>query len=161
MKRHTLAALAFSAPILAACSTTAPVNLQSVANDIALIATSFNTGLNNPAVVKAIPGGLPASVTAALTDLQLVATAAANAPDATAMKGSVVIVERDVQTIVGALAGLPNLPANVSTILTAATVLLPVLEAAVGIVAPAPAGTSAAVGGMSPGAARVHLMTGK
>jgi len=60
------------------------------------------------------------------------------------------IVERDVNTIVGALAGLPNLPPNVSTILTAATVLLPVLEASVGIVAPAAApGTAAAAGSMS------------
>jgi len=157
---RTLAALLLGTALTACTTATAPVTLQSVAVDISLISTSFNTALSNPAVAAAI--NIPPTVKTALEDLTTVANAAASAPDAAAMKGSVQIVERDVNTIVGALAGLPNLPPNVSTILTAATVLLPVLEASVGIVAPAAApGTAAAAGSMSPATARAHLTTGR
>lgn len=144
---------------LAGCATTAPVNLQTVATDIGLISTSFNTALSSPAVAQAV--NIPPAVTMALADLTTVANAAASAPDAAAMKVDVAAVERDVNTIVGALAGLPNLPPNVSTILSAAVVLLPVIEASVGIVAPAATGTSAAAGAMSPATARMHLTNGR
>jgi len=161
MRKFLIAGIA-SLAMLAACSTNpgAPsVTLQLVATDISTIATGLNTALNNPAVVAAIPGGvLPAKVSEALTDLMTVSQAAAAAPDAAAMKGSVSIVESDVNVIVGALAGL-KLPPPAPTILLAATVLLPAIEVAVGIVVPASA--SASTSKMSPDAARVHLKSGK
>lgn len=161
MKRRNFA-FAIPAAVIAACSngTTQPtVSLQTVATDIMLISTSLNTAFSSPQVQAAIK--LPPAVTVALADLQSVAGAAANATDAASMQVTVQTVANDVNTIVSAASVLPGLPTNISTILTAAAVLLPVLEAAVGtvvqsvnpIVAPN-------VATMTPATARKSLSTG-
>lgn len=144
---------------LAGCASSSPVTLQTVSQDIASIATGLNTALNNPAVVAAIPGGLPAKVSAALADLITVAQAAAQAPDATAMKGSVAIVESDVNVILGAVGSLP-LPPPAPGIFAAVEVLLPAVEAAastaIGVKMPAAIHPAT----MSVEAARTKLMSG-
>ena len=144
---------------LAGCSSstsTTPTTLQTVANDVSLLATGLNNALSQPSVLALIPPTIEPNISAALADLTTLATTVANSTSSTATQASVTTVENDVNTIVAALAGLP-LPPPAPTILTAAEVLLPVIEAAVGLVVP----PSAAVGGMTPDEARIHLAAGK
>jgi len=146
---------------LAGCSSsttgTVPlVTLQTVANDVSLLATGLNNALSQPSVVALIPPTIEPNIKVALDDLTSLASTIAASTSAGATKASVTTVENDVNTIVAALAGLP-LPPPTPTILTAAEVLLPVIEAAVGLVVP----PSAAVGGMTPDEARIHLAAGK
>jgi len=146
---------------LAGCSssttgTVPPVTLQSVANDVNLLATGLNNALSQPSVVALIPPTIEPKIQAALADLTSLASTVAASASSGATQASVTTVENDVNTIVAALAGLP-LPPPAPTILTAAEVLLPVIEAAVGLVVP----PSAAVGGMTPDEARIHLAAGK
>lgn len=144
--------------ILAACANSGtPVTVQSVSQDVTLIATGLNNALSAPSVTALIPAATLPKIQQALSDLNSLATQVAASPSAAAQKGSVAVIEQDVNTIVSALAGLPGLPPNVSTILTAATVLLPVIEVAVGLVVPAGAATAA----MTPDAARMHLAAGR
>lgn len=155
--RMGLAAAIPAAAVLpiVACSTTTPVTEASVANDISLIATSLNNALSQPAVVAVIPATTLPKVQAALADLMTVTAAIKADPTSALSKGTVTSVETDVNTIDVALSGLP-LPKDASTILQAAVVLLPVIEAAVGIVVPA----AASKGDMSVDEARAHLIAG-
>jgi hypothetical protein len=146
---------------LAGCSssttgTVPPVTLQTVANDVSLLATGLNNALSQPSVVALIPPTIEPQIKAVLNDLTSVAGTVGSSTSASAAKASVTTVENDVNTIVAALAGLP-LPPPAPTILTAAEVLLPVVEAAVGLVVPA----SAASGAMTADEARMHLAAGK
>jgi len=138
-----------------ACSSGSSVTEASVANDISLIANGFNNALSQPAVVAVIPPAVLPKIQAALADLMTVAAAVKADPASAMSKGTVATVEADVNTIVGALAGL-DLPPPAPTILAAATVLLPVIEAAVGIAVPAAAHKST----MGVEAARAHLSSG-
>ena len=144
---------------LAGCSSspsTTTTTLLTVANDVSLLATGLNNALSQPAVVALIPPTIEPKIQAALDDLTNLAVTVAKSTSSTATQASVTTVENDVNTIVAALAGLP-LPPPAPTILTAAEVLLPVIEAAVGLLVP----PSAAVGGMTPDEARIHLAAGK
>jgi hypothetical protein len=63
-------------------------------------------------------------------------------------------VENDVNAIVKAASAIPGPPAQVTVALTAAQVLLPVIEAAVNMVVPA---SAAAANAMTPDVARLVL----
>jgi hypothetical protein len=143
-----------SALVLVACSSTAPLTEAKVAEDINLIANGFNNALSQPAVTAVIPAKVLPKIQAALADLMIVAAAVKADPASAMSKPTVAEVESDVNTIVGALAGL-TLPPPAPTILAAATVLLPVIEASVGIVI-----TGAPHSSMSATEARAHLASG-
>lgn len=129
---------ATTALLVIGCSSTTPVTLQSVANDISAIDTGLNNAVKNSAVLAAFPGSkIPVAVSTALADLDVVAKAAAAAPDAAAMKGNVTIVENDVNAIIAAIGTLP-LPAPYPAAIAAVEVLLPAIEAAVGVAVPTP-----------------------
>ena len=131
------------------------VSPASVANDISLIANGIANAINNPSVQSLIPPATLPKVQQAVADLQSLSSQIAADPSAQLTKANVTQIESLVNDIVADVSGLP-LPAPWPTILTAAQVLLPTVEAAVGIVVPA----SAHHGGMSTATARGHLKTG-
>lgn len=134
------------AAALAACATTlnphpGPITPASVAQDVTLISSAFAAVVPQ---LSAVPGVTPAvtqAVNNAVADLQAVAGAIATADTAAAAKPLVVRVEANVNAVVAVLAGLP-LPAPISSVLHAASILLPIIETAVGIIVPAGAASN-------------------
>lgn len=148
MNRRTLLSGVFalaSASALAGCATTSAGGLTAAnVADIQAIANRFATVLLP--VLSTVPGITPtilATVTTAVNDLNSVASQASTAlaaPQATSLVGR---VEADVNTALGILSGFSAvLPPPLGLILEAASVLLPVIETAVGIVAPVGAAPS-------------------
>ena len=133
--RRSLLALASLVPFtfIAGCAVSSTSQLQTVVSDINLIATSLNAALPAFAAISGITPTALAKVQSAVADLVAVASAAGTADTATQMQPLVQRVESDVNSVVSALAGLP-LPPQLSVPIEAASVLLPVIEAAVGVV---------------------------
>jgi len=130
--------MATTAVFMAGCSSSStPVNLQYVANQVIAIDQGLSNAISDPAVVKLFPNSkVPAQVETALADLNTIAKAAASAPDATMTKGNVQIIESDVNVILQSL-GTLALPAPYPEVIAAVEVALPAIEAAVGVVVPA------------------------
>lgn len=97
----------------------------------------------------------------ALSIVQAAAGAVAKAANVQAAQPEVAQLVAGVNAMVGALSTLPTLPAPVPEILTAANVMLPVLESAVGLSAPVAAGAGmpipAGAAGMTPAEAEAVL----
>jgi hypothetical protein len=147
---------------LAACTTASvDAGLATAASDVATIAAALPAVLTQLGTLS-IPGLTPAivaTVGVAVSGIQTVASALSGAATAAAAQPLVAKVETYVNGIVTALAGLP-LPPPISTALTAASILLPVIEAAIGLVttpAPAAARMAASAPSMSPAQARLIL----
>lgn len=153
MHRRTLlaGATALAATTLAACATGTPTP-ATVAQDVTLIATAFTKVLPNFVSIAGISSATTATVNQAIVDLQAAAAAVSGADTTVSAQPVVARVEADVGAVIAVLAGLP-LPGPISTVLEAAAVLLPVIEAAVGIAAAA--GT--APGTLTPAQARAAL----
>lgn len=155
MHRRTLlaGATALAATTLTACATGIPTP-ATVAQDVTLIATAFAAILPGFASIAGIGSATTATVGQAIVDLQAAAAAVSAADTTVSARPVVTRVATDVGAVIAVLTGLP-LPAPIATVLEAAAVLLPVIEAAVGIVARA--GT--APGSMTPAQARAALQT--
>lgn len=157
MNRTALAGV-FGTVGLAGCTPTQIATaLQQAAADATTIATSLKT--NVLPIVATLAGLSPASITkitTAITDMQSVAAAISGASSASAAQPSVQQLEADFSAVIGALAGLP-LPAPIPVILSAAAVLVPGIEAAVGLLIP----PSAAPPAMTPDMARALLAAAK
>lgn len=136
--------------LLAGCASS--VSLATVATDAHTITAGLQGALTSPAVVSFIPPGSQPAINQALADLATISSTLSSASSAAAAEPSVAQIEADVNAIINAVAGL-NLPAPVPMVLSAAAVLLPVIEAAVGLPAPA----SASAGGLTPDEARLVL----
>lgn len=123
---------------LAACASgpNAPVvDVQSIANDVAQIDTAVQNALSQPSVQALIPAASLPKVQAALADLASVSAAMAANPSAAVTKGNVQVVVSDLETLTSAAASV--VPPPYSTYLEAANIILPVVEVAIGLVAPA------------------------
>ncbi|MGA9865253.1 MAG: hypothetical protein WBQ75_02310 [Acetobacteraceae bacterium] len=133
MHRRTLLAGAalLAATSLAACATGTPTP-AAVASDVNLIATAFAAMLPTLASIPGINASTTASVNQAIGDLQVAATAIVSAATTAAAQPVVSRVETDVNAVIAVLAGLP-LPAPIPAVLEAASVLLPIIETAVGM----------------------------
>jgi hypothetical protein len=109
-------------------------SLASVANDVALIAQGF-TGVM-PAIdsIPGIPIETIGVVHSAIADLQLRADQIKETASTTEAQPLVQQVEGAFNAIVTALAQIPGLPPVVQIALQAATILLPVIEAAVHLI---------------------------
>jgi len=153
MHRRTLlgGATALAATMLAACAA-GTMTPATVADDVTLITTAFTAMLPTLASTPGISAAATASVDQAVVDLQSAAAAVAAADTTVSARPVVVRVEANVNAVIAVLAGL-TLPAPISTILEAVSVLLPVIEAAVGLTAPV--GTEP--GTMTPAQARAVL----
>jgi hypothetical protein len=91
----------------------------------------------------------------ALGSVQSVATALAKVTDKAAAQPLVTKLETYVNAFVSAAAGIPLLPPSIQLALQAASILLPVIEVAVGLVLPSAPKASAAT--MTPAQARLVL----
>jgi hypothetical protein len=148
--RKTLTATALSALLVfgpVGCANVTPTQVvTTAATDVSTIATGL-------AGAFAGISGVPAAVTTALTDLSNEASALETASTQAQQQTDVQQVETDVNAIVKAASAIPGLPANVTVALTAAQVLLPVIEAAVNMVVTSAAPANA----MTPDVARLIL----
>ena len=130
----------------------------TVASDASLIATGLQGALANISTLNI--SGLTAdkmqTIGLALVGLKSVASALALATTTAQAQPLVQQLETDLNAIVGALAALP-LPPQISVALQAAAILLPVIEAAVGMVIPTPRPTAPAPQHLTPDQARLIL----
>lgn len=151
MNRRTLLVAAALLPVVGC----AQINLtpSSLASDAALIVNGINTVAKN----YAAGFGLPANTVNQIQVWAAAASKAASDISATISTASSLTNVQAIATalngIVGVLATVPVLPPVVTAALTAAQVLLPVIESLVGITVPA----GAAPAGMTPDAARAYL----
>lgn len=157
MQRRHFLALAPSVA-LGGCLTGPDQAIATVANDAKLIASGLQgvlVQLGNLNVAGLTPAIL-ATVGSAVTNLQAVADAIAGVATNAAAQPLVQKIETYVNTIVSALAVLP-LPPPISTALQAAAILLPIIEAAVGMVLPASTARAAKGLALTPDQARLVL----
>lgn len=166
-RRSVFALAPAAAALLAGCSSLpwfSNSSVQQAATDMSTIATAFKNILPQLGTVQGISASLVAEAGTIVADLQSLAAQVAQAASTAAAQPQVQQFEADLNALVAALAGLP-LPPPISTALAAAAVLLPVIEAAVGMLvpppAPAPTPAPAPVAGaaprMTPDQARSYL----
>lgn len=131
------AALGAAAALALASCNTAQVDqaLAQAASDAQQIAAALKAILPNIGTVVGISPDKVAKAGQIIADIQSAAAAISSASSASAALPSVQQLEQDVNAVVSVLAGLP-LPPPVGPALQAASILLPVIEAAVGIVVP-------------------------
>lgn len=129
-----------------------PQKISQVAADVAAIADGLAGVLPSLGQVSGIDAGTVAKVGGYVADLQKVAATLAGAGTTAEAQPLVKQVEQFVNAIAGALAGLA-LPPPIGPAITAASVLLPVIEAAVNLAVPA----AAPAGAMTPDEARAIL----
>lgn len=128
--RKILAFTAFIAPALVACASQSPAQIaQDVANLAGGIAAAAQTMRDG----GMLPAAQQVAVDDAVTALQAAATAVAKATTATAQQSATQQAVSAANAVLAALAGVKSLPQNVTTILTAAQVLLPTIEALAGL----------------------------
>jgi hypothetical protein len=148
-----LAALA----MLGACAgKSADQTIATVAADANTIAGGLKGVLAQlgPLNVPGLTPSVISTVGVAVSEIQTVAASLSGVTSAAAAQPLVQKIETYLNTIVAALAGLP-LPPPISTALQAAAILLPIIEAAVGLVVQQAA--KAAPGAISPDQARMIL----
>ena len=132
-RRAVIAAAALLPSVLAACAGGSLAGIQQAAQDALLIANALAAVL--PQLAPLVPASTLATVTQAVQGIQAVATALANATTIGQAQSQVLQLEADLNAVIGALAGL-NLPGTIGQVLTAASVLLPVIELAVNLLNP-------------------------
>jgi hypothetical protein len=155
MFRRSFFAAILASSALVACSTITDSGVANAATDAALIADGLaavdvqlgNLGVIDPKTMTVIGS--------ALGSVQSVATALAKVTDKAAAQPLVTKLETYVNAFVSAAAGIPLLPPSIQLALQAASILLPVIEVAVGLVLPSAPKASAAT--MTPAQARLVL----
>lgn len=162
MKRRLFAMTLLASSALAGCATGGKISFVSAAKDVATIAQAFATIIPQVGALGNVPQSTLTTLTGYVNDLAAAAKTLASAGSADDARTTVEKVETYVNAFIGIAAGLP-LPPPFPTYLAAAAVLLPVLEAAVGLVtgsANAPAAKRAAAGApaMVPEQARAMLL---
>lgn len=153
------ASLAYAAPLamvsapilLAGCATgqTPSQVTAQVLTDINLEASGLANALP---LMTTLPAATKTQAAALIAKVQAAAATMSAAVSKAAAQATVTQIETDVNALVGLLAGMP-LPPQVSGVLQAAVVLLPIIEAGVGMAVP----VGAAPGAMSPAQARLTL----
>ena len=140
---------------LAACGPTNNV-IATVSDDAIVIANGLQAILPRLATVAGMSTSTLAIIANAVASLQATAQALKGASSTAQAQGFVQKIETYVNTIVSVLASF-NLPPPIGDVLTAADVLLPIIEVAVGLVLPARARYRAMATTMAPDKARTIL----
>lgn len=154
-RRLVLAGLA-ALPVapLVGCVSGAPSVPPAALSDLNLIADALEALMPQLGLVSGLSAAAINTATQAITDLQAAADAVAAADTIAAARPIVARIASDVSAVIGALSAA-NLPEALTRALQAASVLLPIIEAAVGLAASAGAGIST----MTPAQARATLRT--
>jgi hypothetical protein len=150
-------ALGSAAVMLAGCatgSTSASTIAAQAASDIGLIGSGLSGALSGLSASGAVSATAISQITGYINSIEAVATTVTTATSATAGQSAVQQIETLLNSLVSAASGLP-LPAPFSTALSAASVLLPVVEVAVGLVSSA--ASAGAMVPMTPAQARLIL----
>lgn len=150
-----------SVAALAACAMINPnntpqENMVQVVADVTNIANAFARSLPQITALS-LSANTKAMISADVSDLNAVAKALTSAATTTTAQPLVQKVENDVNAVMDAVAALPGLPLALSGILQAATVLLPIIEASVGLAVPVATASRAKATGMTPDEARALL----
>jgi hypothetical protein len=146
MKRRLLLST-MPAALLAACSTSTttltPAQVVTDAqNAISALANTFSAVLTQ--APNAVPTNTSATITSALAQASSVLGSLSTSLTATVAAPIVQRVEQAINTVITAAAAVPLIPPPVSTALGAAAIVLPILEAFVNSILPAPAGAPVA-----------------
>lgn len=147
-RRHLVAGTAPAAAFiaLAGCSTsgTTPAQIVTdVKNAVSALASSFSTVLAQ--APNAVPPATAATITSALAQASSVLGSLSTNLAANVAAPVVQQVEQAINTVISAAAAVPLIPAPFSTALEAAAIVLPVIEAWVNSILPAPAPAAAAL----------------
>ena len=144
---------ALPAATLAGCAS-GPAVAPTTISDVNLIATGLKALMPQLGLVTGLSTTAIDTATQAIVDLQSAADAVATADTIAAAQPLVVRIASDVSAVIGALSAV-ELPDALNRALQAASVLLPIIEAAVGLAAAVGAG----IGVMTPARARAALRT--
>lgn len=132
-----------AAGTLGGCATVAQnidSTLKRIVDDTDTLAKGLSALVPSLSSVAGLSSETQALISATVLNVQTVADQVGAVSSVASAKPLVEKIETYVNTIVGALAALgPALPTPVSTILQAASILLPIIEIAVGIAVPAAA----------------------
>ena len=128
--RKILAFTAFIAPALVACASQSPAQ---IAADVANLAGGIAAAAQTLRDGGMLPASQQTAVDDAVSALQAAATAVAKATTTTAQQSATQQAVSAANAVLAALAGVKSLPQNVTTVLTAAQVLLPTIEALAGL----------------------------
>ena len=165
-RRALLAATALAVPSLAlvGCAGMSPAQtVAAIASDVSTIAQGLEAEVPALTATGAIPAVAMAEYSAAVTGLKALADQIAAAATASAAQPLVQQVEGLVNAAVAIVAKIPLVPAPIAAVLQAISLILPVVEVGVGLVAtqlklpPAAPSTSAAVVLKTPDDARAFL----
>jgi len=155
-RRHFLSFSAGSVA-LAGCSTIGiDINnpLDPVRSDVDLIVHAFNGLMSQLATVHGMTPEMMSTITTAVNDLQTIGTQLKSVNTLNDAQPYIQRIESDINSIVGVLAKLQQIPQSVSIIIQAANTLLPVIENAVGIVVSPKVALRASAGRMTTEQAR-------
>lgn len=140
---------------VAACAgkTAAQVG-QTVVSDVQLIGNALSASLPALAVVSGLSASAVSSIQAAIGQIGTIGQQIVAGMTVAQGQPLVQQIETDFGTVLGIVSGLP-LPGGISQVIAAVQILLPVVEAAVGMAVAA----GAPAGAMTPAKARLILAT--
>lgn len=143
-----------AAGLLAGCAnlTAAQVTAQ-VVQDVNTIAVGLSAEIPALQALSVIPAAVATSAITLINDVKAIAASVSSSLTTTAAQPLVLKIEGNVNALVTLLASFP-LPSQISLVLKAAVVLLPVIESAIGLAVPAAASQS-----MTPAQARQVLLS--
>lgn len=139
---------------LAGCATlTAAQVTTQVVQDVNTVAVGLSAEIPALQSLNVIPAAVATVATTLINDVKTVAATISTSLTTTAAQPLVSKIEGNVNALVTLLASFP-LPTNISLVLKAAVVLLPVIETSIGLVVPAAASKT-----MTPAQARQILLS--
>lgn len=116
------------------------IPISTIISDVQLIAGGVQSTVSTLAFLPGINPTMLTNVNTALGALQTTLAALQTATTATAAQPLLQQIDAAINAIVGAVAGIPGLPFEVTLALDAASILLPIIEAAVNqVITPTPA----------------------
>lgn len=139
-------------PLLAACQgAAAPTNLSQALADLSTLASGLSGVLPSLSSIAGIPADVLKRAQTIIPQISQVAGSVSGAASASALQSPVKQIETLVNSLVSAVTPFVAAVPTVGPIFAAASVLLPVIETAIGMVVPPSAGP------MSPAEARLIL----
>lgn len=135
-RRAVLLATCAMGLALGACSTLTKANaaVAAASSDVTIIANGLGDVLTQLGSLGNIPADVISTVTKAVSGIKAVASSLSGAATETAAQPLVQQIEGYVNAVVSTLAGLSNLlPSPITLALQGASVLLPVIEGAIGM----------------------------
>jgi len=158
-RRHFISLTAGVLTLSACGSGSNSTALDTVVSDVNLIASAFQNILPQIAAANGITPDMEATISAAITDLQTIATELRTTHGLNEAQPLVKQVEDDLNVIILNIGKLHTIPTSIAVVLQAASVLLPVIENAVALQVPPKVALRATSSRMTTDQARSVLRT--